>query len=276
MGAMGQAPQSADPELPIVPGPASAAGRLPTRLPAQPTMKPFPKAQPEVPSTAMGAIGAIESRFVNLTYDFKFPTNPDFSPTASSASSALLFTPTNAPVRAYEQSLTSLLTDLDAVDSQGDEDVRHARKELVKRVEAALESLDAVKAAAWAHFKGEEVPAPVPASIPAEAEAEEEEGYVIPEAPVEAEAEPAQTESTPVEEAPAAPAEVAVADEVETQTQPDDAQTPTESEVASVSHTSEVEEPTTAAAAPADAHHDIDADSLGSSPVAVPSDLSDE
>ncbi|KAF8316304.1 hypothetical protein DL93DRAFT_766820 [Clavulina sp. PMI_390] len=86
MGAIGQAPQSADPELPTVPAPASAAGRLPTKLPAQPTIKAQAPAAPAGPSKP--------------TYTFAFPVSaqptavprraspPAASPVASNRSSA--------------------------------------------------------------------------------------------------------------------------------------------------------------------------------------------
>jgi hypothetical protein len=45
--------------------------------------------------------------------------------------------------------LTGLLTELDAVDSTGDREVRHVRKELVKRIECESEKLESLKNEAW-------------------------------------------------------------------------------------------------------------------------------
>jgi len=45
--------------------------------------------------------------------------------------------------------LTALLTSLDAVESEGQEKVRFARKELVLRIEAALEKVENAKSEAW-------------------------------------------------------------------------------------------------------------------------------
>ncbi|TFY80611.1 hypothetical protein EWM64_g3401 [Hericium alpestre] len=54
----------------------------------------------------------------------------------------LAYTPTNAPVRAYEHALNHLLERLDAVESEGDEEVRRRRKEVVLDVERALAEVD--------------------------------------------------------------------------------------------------------------------------------------
>lgn len=97
----------------------------------------------------------IESTFKSLAAEFSFPTRLEFSPpaspsasdfhssdTLSTTSSELAFTSTNAPVRNYEQALSALLSQLDAVESWGNEDVRRLRKELVGKVEEALEEVE--------------------------------------------------------------------------------------------------------------------------------------
>lgn len=145
-----------------------------------------PHSETSPTSAALAAIDFIEERFVNLSYDFKFTSTPDFASSNSSfshntASSALLDTPTNAPIRAYEQSLASLLTDLDAIESFGDEDVRHARKEMVVRVEHALAALESEKEGAWRRFSGGAAAAETSLiTSPVDVKEAEAEGYVIP------------------------------------------------------------------------------------------------
>ena len=146
--------------------PGSAAASAPAAMPASssspvkaPVTVPIRASSP-VPSTssasvAVSSIDRIEERFVNLKYDFKFPSSPDFpDPPTLPASSLtaipeLLYTNTNQPIRVYENALTGLLTELDAVDSAGDEEVRHARRELVKRIERELEKLETLRKEAW-------------------------------------------------------------------------------------------------------------------------------
>jgi hypothetical protein len=98
---------------------------------------------------SMNAIRNIQAVFSTLSSDFSFPTRLDFTPPPSafssphgsdsdSGSTQLAYTSTNAPVRYYEQALSALLSQLDAVESWGNEEVRKGRKELVARIEAAL------------------------------------------------------------------------------------------------------------------------------------------
>jgi hypothetical protein len=103
---------------------------------------------------SMNAIHNIQAAFSTLSADFSFPTRLDFTPPSSAPSSPhgsdsesvstsqLAFTSTNAPVRYYEQALSALLSQLDAVESWGNEEVRKQRKEIVARVEAALEEVE--------------------------------------------------------------------------------------------------------------------------------------
>jgi hypothetical protein len=53
----------------------------------------------------------------------------------------LTYTARNAPVRYYEHALSALLGQLDAIESSGSERVRERRKEVVGRVEKALEEV---------------------------------------------------------------------------------------------------------------------------------------
>jgi hypothetical protein len=114
---------------------------------------------PTVPTSkdvveSMNAIHNIQAAFNTLSADFSFPIRLDFTPPSSAPSSPhasdsesvstsqLAYTSTNAPVRYYEQALSALLTQLDAVESWGNDDVRKERKELVARVEATLEQVE--------------------------------------------------------------------------------------------------------------------------------------
>jgi hypothetical protein len=100
----------------------------------------------------MNTIHSIEAHFAVLASEFSFPTRLDFTPPSSRPSSPaidsaslvnhLAYTSANAPVRYYEQALSALLGQLDGVDSYGNDDVRHARKEVVARVERALEEVE--------------------------------------------------------------------------------------------------------------------------------------
>jgi hypothetical protein len=114
-----------------------------------PPSVPIPVAQHSKP-TAHEILDGISSSFGDLRSGFILPalefTRP-VSPLATSTSSSgpshnLAFTPANRAVHEYEASLGKLLDQLDAVESDGDENVRVRRKELVKQVEAALSDMD--------------------------------------------------------------------------------------------------------------------------------------
>ncbi|KAF9259621.1 hypothetical protein L218DRAFT_963505 [Marasmius fiardii PR-910] len=105
---------------------------------------------------SMEAVHSIETAFRALQQDFVFPTQLDFTPTPSAAPSPvssdtesstpsitkLAYTSRNHPVRYYEQSLSGLLSQLDGVESFGNVEVRTMRKEVVARVEGALDELE--------------------------------------------------------------------------------------------------------------------------------------
>lgn len=87
----------------------------------------------------------IRSILSKLSADFSLPISLDFS---DDEEDGLAYTPTNAPIRVYEHALEGLLAQLDAVESDGDEEVRLARRAVVKEVEMALEGVEKrVKAA---------------------------------------------------------------------------------------------------------------------------------
>ncbi|KAF7310529.1 BAG domain-containing protein [Mycena chlorophos] len=159
-----------------------------------------PAPVPDLVSSA-AEIKAVETTFTSLANEWVFPEQLDFStsrtsspaPRGSGASegdsvmSRLTYSAHNQPVRYYHGALSKLLARLDAVDSFGDEEVRHARKEAVGKVEAALDELESVVAARWRKFAGRAERAP-------EAAPEESEETIRPydlESPVETAAEPA-------------------------------------------------------------------------------------
>lgn len=88
-------------------------------------------------------IAAVEDALRNLQSTFEFPAQLDFvNPLPSEEPGALAYTPNNTPVHTYEHALNGLLTQLDAVESNGDLAVRGRRKEVVREVERALEAVE--------------------------------------------------------------------------------------------------------------------------------------
>jgi BAG domain len=88
------------------------------------------------PASPLISIRAVRSQFSALESGFKFPAILDFD------HSELAVTPNNAPVRAYEYALNGLLEQLDAIESDGDEEVRNVRREVVREVEKAVEDVE--------------------------------------------------------------------------------------------------------------------------------------
>ena len=110
----------------------------------------------------------ISSEFSTLKDSFVFPESYVFSSSCFSYhpdislsslvfdlekstkdSPVLAYTSQNLPLRAQEESLTRLLTKLDAVPSNGSERVKGERKNLAKRIQAELDRLDALKMEQW-------------------------------------------------------------------------------------------------------------------------------
>jgi hypothetical protein len=88
------------------------------------------------PVSPLTSIRAVRTQFSALESGFKFPPILDFD------HSELAATSNNAPVRAYELALNGLLERLDAIESDGDEEVRDVRREVVREVERALEEVE--------------------------------------------------------------------------------------------------------------------------------------
>ena len=109
----------------------SSSGRA-----ASPTRKASVSAAVPEPVSPLTSIRAVRTQFSALESEFKFPTILDFD------HSEPVVTSNNAPVRAYELALNGLLKRLDAIESDGNEEVRDVRREVVREVERALEEVE--------------------------------------------------------------------------------------------------------------------------------------
>jgi hypothetical protein len=103
----------------------------PEPSPASPT--------PRTPPSSLSIIEDIRSALIKLSDGFSLPPSLDFS---DDEPDGLAYTPTNAPVRVYEHALNRLLEQLDAVESDGDEEVRVVRRAAVKEVEKTIEDVE--------------------------------------------------------------------------------------------------------------------------------------
>lgn len=114
----------------------------------------------------LSTLRALEDGLDARRLEFVLPTALVFqSPSASSSLSddeqehdqipKLAFDPRNGPFLSFEDFLVGLLSRADAVESLGDERVKLARKELVRRVERELTELDQAKERQWRHRVGE-------------------------------------------------------------------------------------------------------------------------
>ncbi|KAG8950600.1 hypothetical protein FRC03_012796 [Tulasnella sp. 419] len=138
------------------PSPASPV-KTPSPSKASPDQVPqVPKETPELRRTAsLDSISGLQARFDSLKATFTFPSNLEFD--SHDSTPTLLYNSNNAPFSKYENDLTRLLTKLDEVESNGDENIREVRKRLVRSVEAELDSLDKKKAGLWEASKKSEV-----------------------------------------------------------------------------------------------------------------------
>ena len=94
---------------------------------------------PTTPPYSSSIIEDIRTALTKLSDGFSLPPSLDFS---DDEPDGLAYTPTNAPVRVYEQALNKLLEQLDAVESDGDEEVRVVRRAAVKEVEKTIEDVE--------------------------------------------------------------------------------------------------------------------------------------
>ncbi|PCH43112.1 hypothetical protein WOLCODRAFT_153174 [Wolfiporia cocos MD-104 SS10] len=127
---------------------------------------------------ALRTISELRARFAALAADFRLPTALDFvlaagghvsvpvaallrahapQPDARAGSRPeLAYTSQNAPVHAYLEELSRLLSALDAVESHGVVEVRDRRKQLVREVEAEAQRVERCVAEVWSVWKGQE------------------------------------------------------------------------------------------------------------------------
>lgn len=94
---------------------------------------------PRTVPSSLSIIEDIRSALTKLSAGFSLPHSLDFS---DDELNGLAYTPANAPVRVYEHALNKLLEQLDAVESEGDEEVRVVRRAAVKEVEKAIEDVE--------------------------------------------------------------------------------------------------------------------------------------
>ncbi|EAU92621.1 hypothetical protein CC1G_01666 [Coprinopsis cinerea okayama7 len=106
--------------------------------------------------SSLEKVTKIKATFQDLEAEFTFPSQLDFVSdhppsdlTPSTAFSHLAYTARNHPLRFYEQSLLSLLADLDLIESHGDPVLRSKRKEAVNQIERTLEALEREIVGRW-------------------------------------------------------------------------------------------------------------------------------
>ncbi|GAA5897042.1 hypothetical protein JCM8208_006152 [Rhodotorula glutinis] len=111
--------------------------------------------------SALSTLASLAAEFTSRRSAFTSPSTLTFSPSPSPADRTtrsptppLAFGRANAPFLGYEEALLALLTRIDAVESGGDDEVRRARKELVRGIEGELARLDGIKARAWEEQSG--------------------------------------------------------------------------------------------------------------------------
>jgi hypothetical protein len=90
-------------------------------------------------SSSVSVIQDIRSALTKLSVGFSLPSSLEFS---DDEPDGLAYTPTNAPIRVYEHALDELLAQLDAVETDGDDEVRVVRRAAVKEVEKAIEDVE--------------------------------------------------------------------------------------------------------------------------------------
>ena len=149
----------------------------PSSTTSQPPATPAP-APEERESThlSLRTISSLQSKFEALKMDFKFPPSIDFiatdgsvitlpsnsnsnsTPSGGSAynGAKLAFTPTNIPIRAYDEELNKILVKLDAVESCGVERVRERRKAVVRAIEQEAGRVEEVWKNVWEKYGGRE------------------------------------------------------------------------------------------------------------------------
>lgn len=106
---------------------------------------------PNSHAASFTSLNAIQSQFDALKAAFSFPANAEFASSSSPSDvPKLTYASVNVPIHQYENELVKLLTKLDAIESDGAESIRGARKALVIAVEKELSRLDEQKREVWA------------------------------------------------------------------------------------------------------------------------------
>jgi hypothetical protein len=162
-----RAPQNAEPSdsLPQTPTNGPTTTRVPTtKLERKRALSGDAAAKVlahRLSKASLQQIVSVRASFDSLSSDFRLPEHVDFEPSSphayhdgdgdgddsasvASTDSKLAFTPNNRPIHQYTHALGELLSQLDAVESNGDETVRTARKEAVSVVESELERIEDV------------------------------------------------------------------------------------------------------------------------------------
>src|ERR1700722_2373477 len=152
------------------PQPASSGAHNQTRPSTEPKQESAKGKDKEAPITinisvptskdvakSLEIVRNVEASFHLLESDFAMPRKLDFTPpptpTIDSGSQAtaaaqvspctqLAYSSANAPVHNYTHALSQLLTQLDAVESFGNDQVRSQRREVVSMIERALEGIE--------------------------------------------------------------------------------------------------------------------------------------
>ena len=99
----------------------------------------------------VSAVRDLKQKFDETKATFTAPSSLVFDHDKSSSSAPVLaYSSDNKAFRAYEESLTKLLVELDKVETEGSQAVRAERKALAVAIEEELTRLDDIKANAWA------------------------------------------------------------------------------------------------------------------------------
>ncbi|ODN97177.1 hypothetical protein I350_08157 [Cryptococcus amylolentus CBS 6273] len=114
---------------------------------------PQPETTPEAAETlspAFTILHNMDTQLAQLKSSFTFPSHLSFAhSTPNGQAPPLLFNRTNAPYHAQTNALLQLLLQADTVISEGQPEVRKARKEMVKKVEAEIRSMEEKRDEVW-------------------------------------------------------------------------------------------------------------------------------
>ena len=161
-------PESEQEPEPYTQTPVNRTPSPSSQPPATPTPAPEER---ESTHLSLRTISSLQSKFEALKTDFTFPSSIDFiatdgsvitlpsnsnsnsTPSGSAYNGAkLAFTPTNSPIRAYDEELNKILVKLDAVESCGVERVRERRKAVVRAIEQEAGRVEEVWKNVWEKY----------------------------------------------------------------------------------------------------------------------------